>query len=220
MFHSHNAFPCHGIGLLIDALDIPEGLFLVFVIRAHHDGDNVQLEPQARAQGRAHVLERGREASADKLGEVLVLVLLDLADHVVGDEVGAHLHGIVEDDVLDREVDQVHGVVDGQGDDSSVVIGEDSRDTQVESLAVRSAHVGIVLLSSPFRRVVLGEKPSVQPTTARTMRNTPGLVVVATRRPLLDERMEEGRDKLMEEGKTIMNTTRELGMHTVRAGPK
>ena len=135
----HNTLACHGIGLLVDALDVPEGLLLVLVVWAHDDGHNVQLEPEAGTQGGAHVLERGGEAGADEFGEVLVLVLFDLGDDIVGDEVGAHLHGVVEHDVLDREVDQVHGVVDGQGHHGGVVIGEDGRDAQVERL-VRLAH--------------------------------------------------------------------------------
>jgi len=108
----------------------------VLVVRAHHDGHNVELEPQAGAQGWAHVLERGGQTSTDELGEILVLVLLDLGNDMVGDEVGAHLHGVVEDDVLDLEVDQVDSVVDGQGHHSRVVISENGRDTQIERLVM------------------------------------------------------------------------------------
>ncbi len=69
-----------------------------------------------------------------------MLVPLDLSHDIVSDKVGAHLHGIVEDDVFDGEVDQVDGVMDRQGHDGGVVIGKDGRDTQVEGLLVRSEH--------------------------------------------------------------------------------
>lgn len=130
----HDALSCHRIGLFIDPLDIPERLLLVLVIRAHHNGHNIELEPKTRAQAGAHVLERRGKTGTNELGEVLMLVLLNLGDDIVGNEVFAHAHSIVENNALDREVNEVDGVVDGQGDDSGVVIGEDGRDTQIERL--------------------------------------------------------------------------------------
>lgn len=41
----HDTLPGHGIGLLVDTLHIPEVLILVFVVRAHNNGNNIQFEP-------------------------------------------------------------------------------------------------------------------------------------------------------------------------------
>jgi hypothetical protein len=131
---SHDALAGHGVGLLIHPLDIPEALVLVLVIWTHHNGDDVHVQPQPRAERGAHILECGRKAGTDELGKVLMLVALDLLNDVVGNEVGAHLHGIVKQDVLDREIEQVRSVVDSKRDNGSVVVGEDSRDTDIESL--------------------------------------------------------------------------------------
>jgi hypothetical protein len=42
--------------------------------------------------------------------------------------------------VLDREIHEVDSVVDGQSHNRGVVIGKDGRDTQIERLAIKSAH--------------------------------------------------------------------------------
>lgn len=104
------------------------------MVRSKDDGDNIELEPETRAQGRAHVLERDGETSSNELDKVLMLISLNLGDDVVGDEVLALTHVLIERDVLDGEVVEVDGVMDGEGNDSSVVIGEDGRDTEVEGL--------------------------------------------------------------------------------------
>src|SRR6187551_3230599 len=81
---SHDAFAGHGIGLLIHPLDIPETLVLVLVIWTHHNGNNIDIQPQTRAQRGAHVLECGRKTGTDELGKVLVLVALNLLNDIVG----------------------------------------------------------------------------------------------------------------------------------------
>jgi hypothetical protein len=124
----------HRVGLLIDTLDIPEVLLLGLVVGSKDDGDNIELEPETGAQRRAHVLERDGETSSNELDKVLMLISLDLGNDVVGDEVLALTHVLIERDVLDGEVVEVDGVMDSEGNDSSVVIGEDGRDTEVEGL--------------------------------------------------------------------------------------
>lgn len=132
--YAHDALAGHGVGLLVDALNIPEALLLVLVVRAHDNGDNVQLKPESRAERRAHVLERGGQSSPDELGEVLVLVLLDLVDDEVGNEIMTRLQAIVQHNVPNGEVNQVDSVVNGQSDHSCMVVREDSGDTKVERL--------------------------------------------------------------------------------------
>lgn len=127
----HDALSGHRVCLFIDALDIPERDFLVFIVGTDGDRDYVELKPKARAQGGAHVLESGGETSTNKLGKVLRLVLLGSRDDVVGDNILSHLQGIIKNKVLDREVDQVGRIMDGHGNNRRVVVGEDSRDTQV-----------------------------------------------------------------------------------------
>jgi len=64
----HDALAGHGIGLLIDTLDIPERRSLVcLVIRAHHNRDDIELQPESRAKCGAHVLDSGGKTSADEL---------------------------------------------------------------------------------------------------------------------------------------------------------
>lgn len=63
-----------------------------------------------------------------------MLISLDLGNDIVGNEVSVHPHGIVEDNASDREVGEVHCVMDGNGDNRSVVIREDSRYTKEKSL--------------------------------------------------------------------------------------
>jgi hypothetical protein len=131
----HDTLASHRVSLLIHSLDVEKGLLsLMVVIRAQNDGNNVKLQPEARAQLRCHILESSRQTSADEFGEVLILVSLDLVDHKVGDQVLALLDGVVERDVLDKEVDQVDRVMDGQGYDSGVIVGEDSGNTDVKCL--------------------------------------------------------------------------------------
>lgn len=79
-------------------------------------------------------MQSGRQPGTNELAEVLMLVILDLGDDVVGDRVVAKFHDIVKDNVLDREVDQVSRIMDGQGDDGSVILGEDGRDAKVVRL--------------------------------------------------------------------------------------
>jgi hypothetical protein len=134
MGHLHDALAGHRICLLVDTLDVPEALLLVVVIGSHDDGHNVELQPQARTQRRAHVLERGRQASTNEFGEVGVLVVLHRLDDVVGDDILTHAESIVEDDMLDRKVEQIHGVVNGEGYNRGVVVREDGGNTKVERL--------------------------------------------------------------------------------------
>ena len=63
-----------------------------------------------------------------------MLVLLHFGDDIVCNEVLAHFQGVIELDVLDREVNEIDGVVDGQGYNGRVFIREDGRDTEVERL--------------------------------------------------------------------------------------
>ena len=63
----HDALSSHGISLFVDSLHIPKGLLLVLIIWTHNDGHNVQLKPEPRAKGWAHVLERRGETSTDEL---------------------------------------------------------------------------------------------------------------------------------------------------------
>ena len=106
-------------------LDVPEALLLVTVIQIHDDGDNVELEPQAGAQGRAYVRERGGKPCTDKLGEVIVFIQLDSLNDVVGDEILPFAKGVIDCDVFNGEVNQVNHVVNGERDDGSVGISED-----------------------------------------------------------------------------------------------
>ena len=106
----------------------------MLIIRAQHDWHNVQLQPEPRAESRAHVLERGRQTSANELREVFVLIFLNLFNDVVRNQIGTHAHGIVENNVLDGEIDEVDRVMDGECDDSGVIISEHGRDTQEEGL--------------------------------------------------------------------------------------
>ena len=140
----HDALAGHGVGLLIHSLDIPEALVLVLIVGSHHNRNNVDVKPQTGAQRGAHVLERGGETSTDEFGEVFVLVALDLLNDIVGNKVVAHAHSIVELDVLHREVEQIRGVVDRKRDDGSVVVGEDSRNTKVQSLKSPSERMSMV----------------------------------------------------------------------------
>lgn len=100
----HDALTSHGIGLFIHTLDIPERLLLVLVIGTHDDRNDIKLQPKTGAECWAHVLERRWETGTNEFGKVLVLVLLHLGDDMVSDQIGAHSHGIVEHNVLDREI--------------------------------------------------------------------------------------------------------------------
>lgn len=42
-----DALSDHGVGLLIDTLDIPEALFLGFRVGSEDNRDDVELEPEA-----------------------------------------------------------------------------------------------------------------------------------------------------------------------------
>lgn len=63
-----------------------------------------------------------------------MLVLLDFGDDIVRNEILAHFQGVIELNVLDREVNQVDGVVDGQSHNGRMVIREDGRNTEVKRL--------------------------------------------------------------------------------------
>lgn len=63
-----------------------------------------------------------------------MLVALDGGDYVVGNDVLAHLKGVIENNVLDGEVNEVYGVMNGQCYDGGVIIGKDSRDAAVQGL--------------------------------------------------------------------------------------
>lgn len=132
----HDAFTSHAVSLFVDALHIPEALLLVLIIGPYDDGDDVEVHPQARAQGWAHVLDGGRKASTNELGKVLVLISGDLGDDVFGNEVVAHLHCIVECDVLDGEVQEIDSIMNSQGYSSGMVIGEDSSNANVEGVVM------------------------------------------------------------------------------------
>lgn len=106
----------------------------MLIVGAQDHGDNIEIEPKTRAEAGAHVLESCRQTGTDELGEVLVFVVFEGRDDVVGDDVLAHAQGIVEYNVLDGEINEVGSVVDGEGHDGSVVIGEDGRDSTVEGL--------------------------------------------------------------------------------------
>lgn len=130
----HDALASHGIGLFVDTLDIPEIGMLRALVWARNHGNNVHVKPKARAQGGAHVLQGGGQAGANKLGEIIVLVHVQGIDDVVGDDVLAHVKGVTKSDVLDRVVDEVDSVMDGNRHDGGLVIGEDAGDTTVERL--------------------------------------------------------------------------------------
>lgn len=104
------------------------------MVGSKDDGDNIELEPETRAERRAHVLERDGETSSDELDKVLMLISLDLGNDVVGDKVLTLTHVLIERDVLDGEIIEVDGVMDCEGNNGSVVIGEDGRDTEVQGL--------------------------------------------------------------------------------------
>lgn len=63
-----------------------------------------------------------------------MLIALEGVDHVVGNGIVARLGLVIEVDVLDSEVNEVDGIVDGQSHDGRVRVGEDGRDTTVEGL--------------------------------------------------------------------------------------
>ena len=69
------------------------------------------------------------------LGKVLMLIPSDLGDDIVGDKVLPKLQNIIQYDMLDREVRQIDGIVNSQGNHGRVVISKDGRYSQVESLA-------------------------------------------------------------------------------------
>ncbi|CCF33358.1 hypothetical protein CH063_05563, partial [Colletotrichum higginsianum] len=131
----HDALASHRIGLLVHSLDVPEALLLVLVVGAQDNGDDVKIEPKTRAQRLAHVLEGHGQTSTNELGEVCMLVIFERTDDVVSNGIVARLGGIVEVDVLDSEVNQVDRVVDCKGHDSCVGVGEDGRNSAVESLS-------------------------------------------------------------------------------------
>lgn len=132
----HDAFASHTVGLLVNTFGIPKALLLVLIIWPYHDGNDIKVQPQARAKGWTHVLERSREPSTDELCEVLMLISGELRNDIVGNEVVAHLHCVVECDVLDRKVQKIDSVVDCQGNSGSVVIGEDSSNANVEGVEI------------------------------------------------------------------------------------
>jgi hypothetical protein len=148
--------------LFVDPLDVPEALLLVLVIRSHDDGDNVEFEPETRAQIRAHVLERRGETGSNELGKVVVLIVRKGLDDIVCNEILAHSEGIVEHNMLDGEVNEVNRVVDGEGDDCSVIIGEDCRDTDVDSLWHHWSAPQHHLTRSIRRSERFGMKPSLK----------------------------------------------------------
>ena len=131
---SQNTLAGHGIGLFIDALDIPEVLLLGLMVRSKDHGDNIQIQPETRAQRRAHILERDRETGSNELDKVVMLVSLDLSDDVIRNEILSLTHLLIERDVLDREVIEIDSVVNGKRNNGSMVIGEDGRDTEVQGL--------------------------------------------------------------------------------------
>lgn len=135
-FHLHlqNTLSGHGICLLIDALDIPEVLLLGFVVGSEHNRYNIEVKPQAGAQRRTHVLERDGETSSNELDEVLMLISLNLVDDVISNEILALTHILIEGDVLDGEIIEIDGVVDSKCNHGGMVIGENGRDSKVQSL--------------------------------------------------------------------------------------
>jgi len=66
-----------------------------------------------------------------------VLILLDLANDIVGDQVGSHLHGVIEDNVLDREIDKIRRVMNSDSHHRGMVVGKDGRDTKIERLSCK-----------------------------------------------------------------------------------
>jgi len=129
-----NTLSDHGIGLLIHPLDIPETLLLGLLIRSQDDGNDIELEPETRAKGRAHVLESGGKTATDKLDKVVLFIVLNLLNNVLGNQVLILRHGLIKRNVLDGEIEEVGGVMDGEGNNGSAIIGEDGRDTEEESL--------------------------------------------------------------------------------------
>lgn len=130
----HDALAGHGIGLLVNALDVPEALLLVLIVRAQDNGDDVELEPKTGAQSLAHVLEGHGQTGANELGKVGMLIVFKSIDDIVGNGIVAGLGAIVKVDMLDCEVQKVDSVMDRKGNHSSVGVGENGRDTAVKGL--------------------------------------------------------------------------------------
>lgn len=93
------ALAAHGVGLLVDVLGLPK--LSCLGTGRNDDGDDVGLKPQARAQGWAHLLELGGQASSDELDKVLMFVLLDHRDDVVGNGVLLVRAVLVDVEVVD-----------------------------------------------------------------------------------------------------------------------
>lgn len=73
-----------------------------------------------------------------------MLILLDLSNDIVGDHVASHIHRIIEDNVLDREVDEIGGVMNGDGHHGGMVVGKDGRNTKIERLSFKVMLVSFV----------------------------------------------------------------------------
>lgn len=65
-----------------------------------------------------------RQSGSDELAQILLLIRLELLDHVVRDAVFPLLQVRGEFQVLDGEVEQVCAVVDGYRDDGGVRFSE------------------------------------------------------------------------------------------------
>ena len=126
-----DALAGHRVSLLVDALDVPEAGLLLLLVGAHDNGDDIQLEPETRAERRAHVLERGGQAGTDELGVVFVLVALDCLNDIVGNAIIAGAALFVKHEMLDGEVDEVDRVMDGESHDGRVVVGKNGRNADI-----------------------------------------------------------------------------------------
>jgi hypothetical protein len=120
--------------LLINALDVPEVLLLGFVVGSEHNRYNIEVKPKTGAQRRAHILQSDGETSSNELDKVLMLISLNLIDDVIGNEILALAHILIEGDVLDGEIIEIDGVVDSKRNHGGMVVGENGRDSQIQSL--------------------------------------------------------------------------------------
>lgn len=134
LLNLQNTLAGHGICLLINALDVPEVLLLGFVVGSEHNRYNIEVKPKAGAQRRTHVLEGDGETSSNELDKVLMLISLNLVDDVISNEILALTHILVEGDMLDGEIIEIDGVVDSKCNHGGMVIGENGRDSKVQSL--------------------------------------------------------------------------------------
>lgn len=65
-----------------------------------------------------------------------MLISLQCRDDIVGDEVVTGLHGVIESDMLDGEVNEIDGVMDGECNGCGVVVCEHGGDSDVEGCEV------------------------------------------------------------------------------------